>query len=231
MDLPAASRGGPFTEVDGTVGRVVLVYPPEKGLSVWNGRDLLRIAVVLQLLHLPDGKVIETSGSAVVFGAMIRSVLHDGPLATAVSLSPCLILVLLVIRPLAAALVAVGILLLGVCHGRRRRLGARPRHLPELHRAAHHLRHRRRVRAQRRDALPRGAGHPAVRACRRAARSRSARGRPSSATARCSRRATRRCRASAPWRSSARSSCLSAAIVALPAFIIWSQRRGASGVR
>src|SRR6185295_15338792 len=46
MDIPALARR-PFTEVDGTVGRVVLVYPPEHGLSVWNGRDLLRIASVI----------------------------------------------------------------------------------------------------------------------------------------------------------------------------------------
>jgi predicted RND superfamily exporter protein len=113
LDLPPIARR-PFTEVDGTVGRVVLVYPPEKGLSVWSGRDLLRIASVLQFLHLPDGKVVETSGSAVVFGAMIRSVLHDGPIATAVSLLAVLVLVLAMIRPVRAAFVAVAILLLGV---------------------------------------------------------------------------------------------------------------------
>jgi predicted RND superfamily exporter protein len=113
LDLPAIARR-PFTEVDGTVGRVVLVYPPEKGLSVWSGRDLLRIASVLQFLHLPTGKVVETSGSAVVFGAMIRSILHDGPIATMVSLVAVLVLVLLMIRPVRAALVAVFILLLGV---------------------------------------------------------------------------------------------------------------------
>jgi predicted RND superfamily exporter protein len=113
LDLPAIARR-PFTEVDGTVGRVVLVYPPEKGLSVWSGRDLLRIASVLQFLHLPDGKTVETSGAAVVFGAMIRSVLHDGPIATAVSLVAVLVLVLLFIRPARSALVAVTILLLGV---------------------------------------------------------------------------------------------------------------------
>jgi uncharacterized protein len=113
LDLPAIARR-PFTEVDGTVGRVVLVYPPEKGLSVWSGRDLLRIASVLQFLHLPDGKVVETSGAAVVFGAMIRSVLHDGPIATTVSLVAVLLLVLLMIRPIRAAFVAVFILLLGV---------------------------------------------------------------------------------------------------------------------
>jgi hypothetical protein len=113
MDLPAIARR-PFSEVDGTVGRVVLVYPVEEGISVWSGRDLLRMASVLQFLHLPSGKVIETSGSAVVFGAMIRSILHDGPIATIVSLFAVILLVLAMIRPARAAMVAVGILLLGV---------------------------------------------------------------------------------------------------------------------
>jgi uncharacterized protein len=113
LDLPPIARR-PFTEVDGTVGRVVLVYPPETGLSVWSGRDLLRIASVLQYLHLADGKIVETSGSAVVFGAMIRSILHDGPIATAVSLIAVLLLVLLMIRPTRAAFVAIGILMLGI---------------------------------------------------------------------------------------------------------------------
>jgi predicted RND superfamily exporter protein len=113
MDLPAFARR-PFTEADGTVGNVVLVYPPETGISVWNGRDLLRIASVLQYLHLPNGKVIATSGSAVVFGAMIRSILHDGPIATAASLVVVIFIVMLTIRPVSAALLALGTLLLGV---------------------------------------------------------------------------------------------------------------------
>jgi predicted RND superfamily exporter protein len=113
MDLPPFARR-PFTETDGTVGRVLLVYPPEQGLSVWNGRDLLQMASVLQWLHLPNGKVIETSGSAVVFGAMIRSILRDGPVATMASLIAVLIIVAFTIRPARASLTALATLLLGV---------------------------------------------------------------------------------------------------------------------
>lgn len=112
-DLPPIARR-PFTEVDGTVGRVVLVYPTESGVSVWNGKDLLRIASVLQYLHLPSGKVLETSGSAVVFGAMIRSILHDGPIATWASLLAVLIIIAFTIRPAAAALIALATLAMGV---------------------------------------------------------------------------------------------------------------------
>jgi predicted RND superfamily exporter protein len=113
LDLPPLARR-PFTEVDGNVGRVVLVYPIEKGISVWNGRTLLDIAAVLQTLKLDTGKVIETSGSAVVFGAMLRSVLHDGPIATLVSLLAVFVIVFLIIRPPRVGLMAICTLLVGV---------------------------------------------------------------------------------------------------------------------
>ncbi|HVV17717.1 MAG TPA: MMPL family transporter [Polyangia bacterium] len=112
-DLPPLARR-PFTESDGTIGRVVLVYAAEHGISVWNGRDLLRIASVLQHLHLPSGKVVETSGSAVVFGAMIRSVLRDGPIATVASLIAVIVIVAFTIRPALAVVMAIGTLMMGV---------------------------------------------------------------------------------------------------------------------
>lgn len=112
-DLPRLARR-PFTEADGTIGRVVLVYPAEHGISVWSGRDLLRIASVLQYLHLPNGQVLDTSGSAVVFGAMIRSVLRDGPIATIASLIAVFIIVAFTIRPALAVIMALSTLVLGV---------------------------------------------------------------------------------------------------------------------
>ena len=113
-DVPGLARR-PFTEADGTIGRVVLVYPVEHNLSVWNGRDLLRISHVLQYLPLPKyHKTLETSGSAVVFSGMIRSILHDGPLATAASLIVVLLFSFLIMRPRSAALTAMATLLVGV---------------------------------------------------------------------------------------------------------------------
>ena len=113
QDLPALIRR-PFLESDGTFGRVLLVYPIEHGLSVWNGHDLMRIAGVLQRLELPDGRVLETSGSAVVFAAMIGSVVRDGPVASVASLVAVCLLVLLRVRPLRLALLVLGALLVGV---------------------------------------------------------------------------------------------------------------------
>ncbi|HEY0707639.1 MAG TPA: MMPL family transporter, partial [Polyangia bacterium] len=114
QDLPPLARR-PFTEADGTIGRGLMVYPIEKGLSVWNGRDLLRIAQVVQHLHLPEqNKTIDTSGSAVVFAAMIRSVLNDAPKATVASLLAVVLLVLLIMRPLRSAALALATVLVGV---------------------------------------------------------------------------------------------------------------------
>jgi hypothetical protein len=113
QDLPPLARR-PFTEADGTIGRVLLVYPPAQGLTLYDGRILLRIAAVLQRIPLPDGRAVESSGSAVIFAAMIRSVLRDGPLASAASLMGVWLLVLLRVRPLRTALLVVAGLLAGV---------------------------------------------------------------------------------------------------------------------
>jgi predicted RND superfamily exporter protein len=113
-DLPPLARR-PFTEADGSVGRVVLVYPVDHGLSVWNGKDLLLISRVLQNLRLEkEQKTIQTSGSAVVFSSMIRSVLRDGPIATAASLAVVLLLTVLIMRPFSAAVAAMATLLVGI---------------------------------------------------------------------------------------------------------------------
>lgn len=113
-ELPPLVRR-PFTEVDGTIGRVVLAYPPEEGISVWNGKSLLRIAAVMQRIELlPENKVIETSGSAVVFASMIRSILRDGPRATVASLLMVMVLAFLVMRPVRASAIALASLVVGV---------------------------------------------------------------------------------------------------------------------
>jgi predicted RND superfamily exporter protein len=114
MDLPPLARR-PFTEADGTVGRVILYYPVEEGLSVWDGRALECIASVMQRLDLPEQhKVVDTSGGAVVFASMIRSILHDWPRATVASLLAVVALTLLVMRPMKAGVMAMTTMLVGV---------------------------------------------------------------------------------------------------------------------
>ena len=111
-DLPAMVRY-PFTETDGTIGRVVLAYHDER-ITMWDGKELLRIAGVLQSLPLADGSTLNSSGQPMVLGAMLRSILRDGPLATGLSLAGLLVLVLLVVRPTKSALQVVASVVLGV---------------------------------------------------------------------------------------------------------------------
>jgi predicted RND superfamily exporter protein len=104
----------PFREKDGTVGRVLLMYPPEHGFSGWNGRDLIRLDKVVGEIPLPNGHVVRTSGSAVVFAGMIRSILHDAPIATAASLGGVALLVVLLTPRRRGVVLVISILLMGV---------------------------------------------------------------------------------------------------------------------
>lgn len=112
-DLPILARR-PFTERDGTVGRVLLVYPPEHGFSSWNGHDLERLAAVIRRVPLPDGHVLHGAGSAVVFAAMLEAIAHDGPIATVFSLTGVALLTFVLLRRLVGALAILGTLCVGV---------------------------------------------------------------------------------------------------------------------
>ncbi|HEY8923148.1 MAG TPA: MMPL family transporter, partial [Polyangia bacterium] len=112
-DLPPLARR-PFTESDGTVGRVVLTYHAAGNVSMWDGRDLLAIAHVLERLPFPDGSVIETSGAPMIFGAMLRSVLRDGPRATALSFLAVALVIGLLVPGRRAKLAALATLALGI---------------------------------------------------------------------------------------------------------------------
>jgi predicted RND superfamily exporter protein len=111
-DLPAEVRR-PFTESDGTLGRVVLVYHDEN-VSVWDGRNLMRIADIIGAIPLDDGTIVRSSGHAVIFAAMIRSIVHDAPLATGASLLAVALLVLVLVRERNGAALVVGTLVAGV---------------------------------------------------------------------------------------------------------------------
>lgn len=74
----------PFTERDGTRGRIVYVVPTE-GQSVKNMRYLLRWADSYRQTRLPNGDVIWGSGRAVIFSDMLSSVIEESPRAIVLS--------------------------------------------------------------------------------------------------------------------------------------------------
>jgi len=92
-ELPEAVRR-PFTERDGTLGRLVLVHHAPS-VSVWDGHVLEQIADEIETVPLPDGRVVRSSGHAVVFAAMIRAIAADAPRSALAAIGGTLALVVL----------------------------------------------------------------------------------------------------------------------------------------
>jgi len=117
-DLPPVLRRQ-LTEVDGTVGTPVLVYPAA-AMDVWNGRDVIRFAEELRSVELPRPDVPRAS-SMLVFADVLAAIRQDGPRATLLSLVGVVLLVLVAFvggerswRSLKDALWVLGSLGLGV---------------------------------------------------------------------------------------------------------------------
>ena len=154
---------------------------------------------------------------------MIRSILHDGPIATAASLIAVLIIIAFTIRPPRGGADGAGDADAGRAAGWWAARAGRSVRVTFLNFIALPITFG--IGAEYalnvRDALPRGARRRRGPWSRPARRSRSARGRRSSATARCWRRATRRCNGFGLMAIMGEVACLSAAIVALPALLFW----------
>ncbi|MGZ6076379.1 MAG: efflux RND transporter permease subunit [Myxococcaceae bacterium] len=111
-DLPE-DLARPFSEVDGTRGRLVFITPT-------NGKDdndlhyLLRWADSFRLTKLSNGDLIRGSGRAVIFADILDAVLSDIPKAAAVSLSLTILTVFLAFGRGKAAMEVVGSLGIGL---------------------------------------------------------------------------------------------------------------------
>ncbi len=103
----------PFTEKDGTRGRLVYVTPT-RHRSVWDGKYLVQWADSMRATKLPDGKTIYGSGRSVIFADMIIAVGEDAPKAIGVSLLLTLLVVLLAFRGRRAGLQVILSVLVGL---------------------------------------------------------------------------------------------------------------------
>ncbi len=95
-DLPE-QVARPFTERDGTRGRIVYIVPTA-GFSVWDARYLMRWADSYRYTTLPNGEVIKGSGSAVIFADMIKTIGEDAPKAILFSALGSIIVILVAFR-------------------------------------------------------------------------------------------------------------------------------------
>ncbi len=92
-DIPAV-MAWPFTEKDGTRGRLVLVDAGQQ-YDTWLAHDLLAFTTTVEGLDLGQGTLY--GGSNFVFADVIRSMEGDGPKATLIALAGALLVITLLV--------------------------------------------------------------------------------------------------------------------------------------
>jgi hypothetical protein len=101
----------PYTEIDGTRGRVLYVYAAP-GNSLLNGRYLLKFAEFVRSVKLDGVELIE-SGQPMVFADMIQAILADGLWVTFASVVGVTILLLVAFRSALGTFSVMGAILMG----------------------------------------------------------------------------------------------------------------------
>jgi hypothetical protein len=111
-DLPPLLRRR-FEEINGRVGTVFYVKF-RNDISFSDGHILLRIARTTDNVHLRGGTVVQTASRSTIFAEIVRSMEHDGPLATYVSLCAVVVVVIIATGSLRGAAAVLLALALGV---------------------------------------------------------------------------------------------------------------------
>ena len=115
-DLPDGLWAG-LKEIDGTVGRVVLVYPrPSEAL--WHGPEVANfvgaIRGVVESVPGPSGRPARVAGGPPLTADILQSMSKDGPLASVLALLGVIVTVLVLFRLSIATPFVIGSLVIGV---------------------------------------------------------------------------------------------------------------------
>ncbi len=105
----------PFSERDGTRGRVVYIVPTE-GQSVYDAKYLMRWADAFREVKLPNGDVIRGTGDPVIFSDMLIAIGEEAPKAVFTSFMGTLLVIVLAFRGRRAAWITLGTLTLGLSY-------------------------------------------------------------------------------------------------------------------
>ncbi len=111
-DLPA-DVAQPFTEVDGTRGRIVYISPTDPTLTE-DAHYLFRWADAYRDSRLPDGSDVLGSGRAVIYADMWAAVIAAIPPAVTVSFLTTTLVVMVAFRAKRASILVLGALLVGI---------------------------------------------------------------------------------------------------------------------
>lgn len=90
-DLPRQAREA-FSEVDGTLGRLIGIDADPARFDDWDGHDLLRLSQVLTVDAL--GKTWIAASPATLFARMLEIIQRDGPRVTAAAAAGVVLLIL-----------------------------------------------------------------------------------------------------------------------------------------
>ena len=113
-DLPD-DLARPFSERDGTRGRVVYIVPTEHQ-SVSDAKYLMRWADAFREVKLPNGDVIRGTGDPVIFSDMLLAIGEEAPKAVLTSFLGTLLVVVLTFRGKRAGWITLGTLTLGLSY-------------------------------------------------------------------------------------------------------------------
>jgi predicted RND superfamily exporter protein len=122
-DLPESILSG-FREMDGTIGRMVHVYPKlppntpsakgDNGAGFWNGKEVIRFAEQLRAAVRHASVPAAIAGQPPLSADMISAIATDGPRATFFAFVAVMALVIIVFPKWVLARSILGALLLGV---------------------------------------------------------------------------------------------------------------------
>jgi hypothetical protein len=111
-DLPPLIRRR-FEENNGKIG--TLMYIKYKwGVSFSNGKTLLRMAKTTDNVKLDSNVTVQTASRSTIFAEMIRSMEHDGPLATGASFLAVMVVVIIATRSKIGTFGVLASLVMGV---------------------------------------------------------------------------------------------------------------------
>ena len=111
-DLPPSFLTG-LRERDGTIGRQVLVFPKPNDF-LWRAEAMHEFVQTLRDLSKGDGRPGRVAGSIPLTSDIIESISRDAPIASITSLAGVILVVLLVIRRPKATAYVIGSLVIGV---------------------------------------------------------------------------------------------------------------------
>ena len=88
-----------FSDAEGNIGTLVYVMP-YPGKYLWDAKNLFEFTDSLRKIKLPNGKIIKTSGEAIIFADILKSIQRDAPSLSILAFITITIFVLLTFRNL-----------------------------------------------------------------------------------------------------------------------------------